>query len=113
MQPLERLGHLPRSFFPLPIVLPVHKFLKVHAIDQNLRVSVIAKPCRISPGNVLVIEGCGFRAHASKYAYLFHLASMVVCQLESLLLGGDSDSQHCRFALLLMLASAKPLRLRG
>ena len=42
-KPLERFGHFPRRLFPLPAVLPVHKLLKVHAIDQNLRVTVVAK----------------------------------------------------------------------
>ena len=73
MQPLERLGHFPRRLIPLPVMLPVHKLLKVHAIDQNLRVTVVAKPRRVSPGDVLIVERGGFRAHAAKDAYLLHL----------------------------------------
>src|ERR1019366_2523077 len=88
MQPLQRRGHFPRGLDPLAVALPVDELLEVHAVDEDLRVAVVAVLLGGGPWDVLIVEHGGLRAHATKDAYSFHLFSKISSALTGVEPGG-------------------------
>src|ERR1017187_4148742 len=77
MQSFQRCGHFPRGLMPFAVALPVDELLEVHAVDQDLRVAVVAVLLGVIPCDLLIVERGGLRAHATKDAYLFHVFSKI------------------------------------